>query len=351
MFNAHLASQPSFQQRDNHFSQGLRVLAIDDNVVCLKVLAFELQKCGYQVTATTKAAEAIEMLRKNKDSYDIVITDVMRSDMDVFKLLEIIGLEMDIPVISDEPTSIFSIRFVFMTSANNDLEVIEKGVMHGARDYLVKPVGPEILKNIWQHVIRKTTYNPLPAQRIEANRAIRIPAQQIEANMASRVPAQKMEADRAIRRSARVLHRKNHTVEDGQAVQSHDAPPLLEHKKARVTWTPELHAKFAAAVQQLGQEAVPKKVLELMNEPHLTRGNVASHLQKYRKAALKQKEDARQEIEYHCDANMRRHLDDANIRASSSQNQRFHAVNHSNSSAAYGRYNLRSQNNPSLHDS
>ena len=48
MFNAHLASQPSFQQRDNHFSQGLRVLAIDDNVVCFKVLAFELQKCGYQ---------------------------------------------------------------------------------------------------------------------------------------------------------------------------------------------------------------------------------------------------------------------------------------------------------------
>mgnify|MGYP004712327565 FL=1 len=70
----------------------------------------------FAVTATTKAAEAIEMLRKNKDSYDIVITDVMRSDMDVFKLLEIIGLEMDIPVISDEPTSIFSIRFVFSSS-------------------------------------------------------------------------------------------------------------------------------------------------------------------------------------------------------------------------------------------
>ena len=58
----------------------------------------------------------MEMLRKNKDSDDIVITDVMRSDMDVFKLLEIIGLEMDIPVISDEPTSIFSIRFVFSSS-------------------------------------------------------------------------------------------------------------------------------------------------------------------------------------------------------------------------------------------
>lgn len=49
---------------------------------------------------TTKATEALEMLRKNKESYDIVITDVEMPDMNGFKLLEIIGLEMDMPVIS-----------------------------------------------------------------------------------------------------------------------------------------------------------------------------------------------------------------------------------------------------------
>lgn len=52
------------------------------------------------VTVTTKATEALEMLRKNKESYDIVITDVEMPDMNGFKLLEIIGLEMDMPVIS-----------------------------------------------------------------------------------------------------------------------------------------------------------------------------------------------------------------------------------------------------------
>ena len=54
----------------------------------------------YAVTATTKATEALKMLRKKKKKYDIVITDVIMLDMNGFELLEIIGLEMDVPVIS-----------------------------------------------------------------------------------------------------------------------------------------------------------------------------------------------------------------------------------------------------------
>jgi DNA-binding NtrC family response regulator len=39
-------------------------------------------------------------LRDNNEEFDIVITDVVRQDIDGFKLLQIIGLEMDIPVVS-----------------------------------------------------------------------------------------------------------------------------------------------------------------------------------------------------------------------------------------------------------
>jgi two-component response regulator (ARR-B family) len=48
-------------------------------------------------------------------------------------------------------------------------------------------------------------------------------------------------------------------------------------------WSVELHQQFVNAVNQLGiEKAVPKRILELMNVPGLTRENVASHLQKFR---------------------------------------------------------------------
>ncbi|MBA0754200.1 hypothetical protein Gogos_000105 [Gossypium gossypioides] len=56
-------------------------------------------------------------------------------DMDAFKLLELVGLEMDLPII--------------MLSAHGDTKLVKKG---GTCDYLLKPVHIEELKNIWQHV-------------------------------------------------------------------------------------------------------------------------------------------------------------------------------------------------------
>ncbi|OUS43029.1 Homeodomain-like protein [Ostreococcus tauri] len=54
-------------------------------------------------------------------------------------------------------------------------------------------------------------------------------------------------------------------------------------KRARLVWTPALHAQFVAAVEKLGVDAaVPKSIMKIMNVEGLTRENVASHLQKYR---------------------------------------------------------------------
>ncbi|KAJ8438292.1 hypothetical protein Cgig2_003755 [Carnegiea gigantea] len=55
------------------------------------------------------------------------------------------------------------------------------------------------------------------------------------------------------------------------------------HKRPRLVWTSDLHNRFLEAINAIGyHRAFPKKILQYMNVPGLTRENVASHLQKYR---------------------------------------------------------------------
>ncbi|CAL5203061.1 unnamed protein product [Lathyrus oleraceus] len=123
------------------FSIGMRILAVDHDPTCLQVLETLLQTYQYHVTTTNEGITALAMLQENKDNFDLVIIDVNIPDMDGFKLLELVGLEMNLPVI--------------MLSACHDTKLVMKGVSLGACDYLLKPVRLEELTNLWQHVIRR----------------------------------------------------------------------------------------------------------------------------------------------------------------------------------------------------
>lgn len=67
------------------------------------------------MTTCGLAIDALHLLRERKDRYDIVISDVNMPDMDGFKLLEHVGLEMDLPVISQ----FFSINMDFHLECQN----------------------------------------------------------------------------------------------------------------------------------------------------------------------------------------------------------------------------------------
>ncbi|CAH2078919.1 unnamed protein product [Thlaspi arvense] len=243
------------------FPAGLRVLVVDDDPTCLMILERMLRNCLYRVTKCNRAEIALSLLRKNKNGFDIVISDVHMPDMDGFKLLEHVGLEMDLPVI--------------MMSADDSKSVVLKGVTHGAVDYLIKPVRIEALKNIWQHVVRKKKNEKNVSEQsgsIEESGGDRQTQQQrddADNNSSS--------ANEGNWRSSR--KRKEEEVDE----QGEDKEDTSSLKKPRVVWSVELHQQFVAAVNHLGVEkAVPKKILEMMNVPGLTRENVASHLQKYR---------------------------------------------------------------------
>ncbi|KAJ1402004.1 Signal transduction response regulator, receiver domain [Sesbania bispinosa] len=239
------------------FPAGLRVLVVDDDPTWLRILEKMLKKCFYEVTTCCLATEALKKLRERKDAYDIVISDVNMPDMDGFKLLEHVGLEMDLPVI--------------MMSVDGETSRVMKGVQHGACDYLLKPIRMKELRNIWQHVFRKRIHEAREFESHEGFEGIHF--------MRNGSDHSDDGNQFSVEEITSIKKRKN--IDN-----NHDDKEFGDQsstKKARVVWSVDLHQKFVKAVDEIGFDKVgPKKILDLMNVPGLTRENVASHLQKYR---------------------------------------------------------------------
>ncbi|KAI3933443.1 hypothetical protein MKX01_022022 [Papaver californicum] len=243
------------------FPAGLRVLVVDDDPTWLKILEKMLIKCNYEVTTCCLAREALNILRERKGGFDIVISDVNMPDMDGFKLLEHVGLEMDLPVI--------------MMSVDGETSRVMKGVQHGACDYLLKPVRMKELRIIWQHVFRKKMQE---VKEIDSQEGIEDTLKMRNGLYEFDAISHLLSGDNSDSSSAKKRKgRENHDLDDN------DFNDLSSSKKARVVWSVDLHQKFVKAVNHIGFDKVgPKNILDLMNVPWLTRENVASHLQKYR---------------------------------------------------------------------
>ncbi|WOK93166.1 two-component response regulator ORR21 [Canna indica] len=242
------------------FPVGMKVLLVDDDSTCLAVVKRMLLNCKYNVTTCSEATRALSLLRENKGAFDLIISDVHMPDMDGFRLLELVGLEMDLPVI--------------MMSSDTRFNVVMKGVSHGACDFLAKPARMEELQNIWQHVVRRKWLDNKENERSgsveETDRNRQAPD---DSEYASSV-------NDGTDSSWKYQKKKRDAKEDDDGELDSGDP---SSKKPRVVWSVELHQQFVNAVNQLGiDKAVPKRILELMNVPGLTRENVASHLQKFR---------------------------------------------------------------------
>lgn len=245
----------------DQFPAGLRVLVVDDDKTLLKILEQMLRRCSYNVTICSQATVALNLLRERKGYFDVILSDVHMPDMDGFNLLELVGLEMDLPVI--------------MMSADQRTSIVMKGIRHGACDYLIKPIREEELKNLWQHVVRK---------KWNENREHEHSGSLEDSDRHKRGaddPEYTSSVNDGTEGMLKGQKKRNNSKEEDDGESENDDQSTS--KKPRVVWSVELHQQFVGAVNQLGiDKAVPKRILELMNVPGLTRENVASHLQKFR---------------------------------------------------------------------
>ncbi|KAL9688314.1 hypothetical protein QQ045_032735 [Rhodiola kirilowii] len=238
-------------------TQGLRVLAVDDNAVCLKILVALLHQCRYNVTETTNPVEALQILRMRKNEFDLVITGMRMLEMDGLDLIQKISLEMNLPVV--------------ILSADDNKRTIMKAIRYGARDYIIKPPRMDQIKNVWQHVVRKRLFGPISKDVLKENSSV--------SSGETRCPVEDF------KRKFAEMEDKGKTDEEAASTLNDNADSVsaaAAKKKKRVNWTADLHNKFIDAMEKIGPNAVPKEILKVMNVSWLTRANVASHLQKYK---------------------------------------------------------------------
>ena len=127
-----------------------KVLIIDDD----KELCALMKKCIEQekLSAVTVyiGIEGVRLIDENKDSYSLIILDVMLPDIDGFQILQKIRDTSNIPVL--------------MLTAKSSEEDKVFGLRLGADDYLTKPFGiNELLARVNSLIRRYTTLNPFTA--------------------------------------------------------------------------------------------------------------------------------------------------------------------------------------------
>ena len=108
------------------------ILLVDDDRFFREMFSNLLQAEGYQVETASCGSDGLEMLANGH--YSLVITDLVMPDIS--------GLEILSRVRESHPTV-----DVIMVTGYANLESAIIALKHGARDYLVKPINPDVFKH------------------------------------------------------------------------------------------------------------------------------------------------------------------------------------------------------------
>src|SRR6218665_2173129 len=106
------------------------ILLVEDEDHLLKIIQLNLELDGYAVTTAVTGIEALKQFRK--DTFDIVLLDVMLPEMNGFDVCEAIRKENT------------SIPILFLTAKGSGEDRVQ-GLKLGADDYLTKPFNLEEL--------------------------------------------------------------------------------------------------------------------------------------------------------------------------------------------------------------
>ena len=111
------------------------ILIVDDNLVNRKLLARALADLGHRTTAVADGVAALELLRAEPETFDLVLLDVLMPRLDGYETLAAIKGD---PALRELP--------VIMITAVDELDSAIRCIELGATDYLHKPFNVALLR-------------------------------------------------------------------------------------------------------------------------------------------------------------------------------------------------------------
>ncbi|KAL0672351.1 hypothetical protein Bca4012_000331 [Brassica carinata] len=273
----------AFAQSFDNQSSDLRinVMVVDDDPVFLGVVSRMLEKSKYRdpsfkeisVIAVQDPIEALSTLKTQRHNIDLIVTDYYMPHMNGLQLKKQITREFgNIPVI--------------VMSSDSNIE--HESLACGAKCFLPKPIRPTDIPQIYQVALtyKRNDKSILWTEPNYRDTDVSIPQQiQLLTEQANVLKTNKRFSPIT---DSRPVNSSNgsYVSTDGSGENrkrksnggsDDDSRPL---KKPKIKWTDGLHDLFLQAIRYIGlDKAVPKKILEYMNLPYLTRENIASHLQ------------------------------------------------------------------------
>ncbi|XP_055836388.1 two-component response regulator ARR18-like [Solanum dulcamara] len=214
------------------------------------------------------ALKAMSMLSKGKKNIDAMIINVNSPDAHCFELLV--------------QAAALNIVSLFVCDEHNEV-LAKKAFDNGAYLYIKKPLDEVIVKHLWQFVLR---------EKIQREKLIK--GQAGKENMPITTEERSNNIHKTEKDGKYKLKRKRDTkstkeINEGES-QSSAINKTVTHKSC-IVWNDDLHFKFTEAIEQLGEgRCYPTDILKVMNVPGLTKKQVSSHLQKWRRNSRPQKE-------------------------------------------------------------
>jgi len=110
----------------------LKILAVDDDEIVLSLLSELLSRAGYaDVKTCTSPKEALDLVRRDANSFDCFLLDIQMPGMDGIELCRAI-----------RRTRGYDTTPILMLTAMSDKSYVDRAFSAGATDYLTKPFDP-----------------------------------------------------------------------------------------------------------------------------------------------------------------------------------------------------------------